>query len=181
MGQDHDKVQHTRRGKPVCTHRTDADEPFIITGRSEPDPAHPEDQSSVTVEVNELHMYSNSLEERCHETMLRALSESDEEARFTEDEDKNMRYEAKPLHVWLFAGLAAVFCLWLQHYIYLHHEDWGAPFGGLSGYVRLGLLLLCGYLAFVAWPWRRLVGETPEERAKLQSARYSFIDKFRKH
>ena len=178
MGQDYDEQDgQAARGQPICTHRDDAEEPRFTLGRSAPEPGHPDDQAAPTVDINELHMYANSLEERYLEVMQRGLDNNDE-ARFYEDDDCSMRYEAKPLYVWLPCGFVAVFLFWLQHYIYLHHAAWGAPFGRLDGLVRLGLMLLGAYLAFCAWPWRRLAGETPEERARLQSARYSFIDRF---
>jgi hypothetical protein len=180
MGQNLPDSEQADTGQPICTHQDAADAPQLTLGRSLPGSKDQTDLGSVTVGINEIYQFAQTMDERFFEIRARAIA-SGEEARFTEDEDRRLKYSAKPWYVWFPAGLAAVLLFFLQHYVYLHDEAWRAWCGPLTGFVRLGLMLLGAYCAFTAWPWRRLAGETPEERARLQSARYSFIDRFRKH
>ncbi len=150
----------------------------LSLGRHPRDGRDAQDISSPTLDLGEMHEYVNAQEERYWQAMERAFANQDE-ARFTEDEDRRMHYEAKPVYVWLPGGFAAVFLFWFQHYIFLHHADWGAPFGGLDGYVRLGLLLLGGYCVFIAWPWRRLNGQTASDREAAKQLRADFHRRLR--
>lgn len=178
MGQDHDHYDEYQAGRPICTHRDEADETQLILGRHPLDEHAADDISSPTVNINELHEYVNAQGEQYWQAMDRAFT-NNEEARFTEDEDRRMHYEAKPPLVWLSGAFAAAFLFWLQHYIYLHHAAWGAPFGRLDGFVRLGLMLLGAYCAFVAWPWRRINGLDERELAKRAKLRRDVADRMR--
>jgi hypothetical protein len=164
---------------PVCMQRDSAAGRELNFGRHACDPQDPADVSSPTLEMNELAQHATMLEERYWETAGRAFV-NNEEARFTEDEDRRLKYIAKPWYVWFSAGMAAVFLFFLQYYIYLHDEAWRALCGPLVGFLRLGLMLLGGYCAFTAWPWRKLRAQAPQEEARLDAARGSFDDRFSK-